>query len=133
MGANRPPLPVALLPALGFAVLEILAERSGFDLWVADRFADGSAGFPYAHRWWSEQLMHDGAQWLVRIVAVALLAFAILRRGTSQLRPLLYLIVCLAVTTGSVGWIKHATIKSCPWALQRYGGGSAYVELGDAT
>src|SRR3546814_14220835 len=76
--------------------------------------------------------MHDGAQWLVRIVAVALLAFAILRRGTSQLPPLLYLIVCLAVTTGSVGWIKHATIKSCPWDLQRYGGVSAYVALGAA-
>src|SRR3546814_431106 len=76
--------------------------------------------------------MHDGAQWLVRIVAVALLAFAILRRGTSQLRPWLDRIVCLAVTTGSVGWIKQATIKAGPGDLQRYGGGSAYVELGDA-
>src|SRR3546814_126 len=62
----------------------------------------------------------------------ALRAFEILRLGQSQVRPLLYLIVCRAVTTGSVGWIKHATIKSCPWDLQRYGGVSAYVELGDA-
>src|SRR3546814_13612564 len=55
-----------------------------------------------------------------------------MRGGNWKLRSLLYVVVCLAVTTGSVWWIKHATSKSCPWDLQRYGGVSAYVELGDA-
>lgn len=126
------PPPAALLPSVVFVVLGVLSDHSGFDLWVADRFADGVSGFPFAHRWWSEGLLHDGAQWLVRVAAAGLIVAAVVRRRSPQLRPLLYLLTCLALTTSAVGMIKHETRKACPWELTRYGGEHPYVPLGDA-
>ncbi|MGH8444406.1 MAG: hypothetical protein ACREVL_04015, partial [Solimonas sp.] len=90
-------LPGALLPAVGFAVLGLLVEHSGIDLWVADRFADGVAGFPFARLWWTDNLLHDGLQWSVKLAALGLLTFAILRWRTPAFRPLVYLLVSLGL------------------------------------
>jgi membrane-associated PAP2 superfamily phosphatase len=124
-------LPGALLPALAFALLGMLADRSGLDLWVADRFADGLHGFPLARQWWTDHLLHDGLQWTVRIIALGLLMLVVFRRRTPLFRPALYLLVCLGAATGTVGLLKQTTHKDCPWDLQRYGGDRPYAEIGE--
>jgi membrane-associated PAP2 superfamily phosphatase len=123
-------LPGALLPAVGFALLGIAADYSGLDLWVADRFADGLKGFPLARLWWTDTLLHDGLQWGVRLVAIALVAFLVFRHRSTWFRPALYVLICLGAATGSVGLLKQTTHKDCPWSLERYGGDRPYVEFG---
>jgi membrane-associated PAP2 superfamily phosphatase len=110
-----------LLPALTLLTLALFAKLSGLDLWVADRFADGVHGFPWAHHWLTEKLLHDGGAWLIRIYALGLLLLAVLRSGPVR-RAAIYLLTALALTTGSVALIKHAVDKDCPWSLDRYGG-----------
>lgn len=122
--------PGTLLPCLLLVALAVCSERSGFDLWLADHFADGSRGFAWAHAGWADDGLHEGAQWLIRLLAGALLLIAVLRRGTPQMRPALYLLACLVLSTGSVALLKQSTNKDCPWDLARYGGDRPYVPLG---
>ncbi len=110
-----------LLPALSLLTLALLSKLTGLDLWVSDRFADGIHGFPWAHHWLTQQVLHDGGAWLIRIYAIALLLLAILRSGAVR-RAAIYLLTAVALTTGSVALIKQSVDKDCPWNLDRYGG-----------
>ncbi|WP_169577616.1 phosphatase PAP2 family protein [Sinimarinibacterium sp. CAU 1509] len=127
--SSRHPIPeragpgfvLKLLPGLSLLTLALFAKLTGLDLWVADRFADGVHGFPWAHHWLTQKLLHDGGAWLIRIFAIALLLLAIVRSGAVR-RAAVYLLAALALTTGSVAVIKQAVDKDCPWSLDRYGG-----------
>lgn len=111
------------MPALLFALAAGFSARSGFDLWLADRIADGSAGFALRRAPWALRL-HDAGDWVVRGLAVALL-LALLRARPLPRRTALYLLASLALTVGVAGLLKQTSAPVCPWDLGRYGGAVA--------
>lgn len=110
-------------PAAAFALAAVASARSGFDLVLADRIADGSAGFALRHARWA-QTLHDAGDWSVR-GAAAWLLFAMLRGRPPPRRIALYLLSSVVLTIGIVGLLKQHTTPVCPWSLVRYGGSVA--------
>jgi membrane-associated PAP2 superfamily phosphatase len=110
-------------PAAMFALAAVASTRSGLDLALADRIADGSAGFALRHAHWA-QALHDAGDWLVRGAAACLLFVAARGRPLPR-RTALYLLLAVGVTVGIVGLLKQHTAPVCPWSLVRYGGSIA--------
>lgn len=124
----------AALPALLFAVL-FTAFSLGGDRAVAHALHDPSAG------WWLDP-GRPISKWLYRgergvIMAVVLASLGVLVAGTWRAsarrwrRPVSFLLLCLAATSGLVSLGKHATNVDCPRALIDYGGRFAQVGLLD--
>lgn len=120
--------------ALLLAGLALLSEYAGFDRWLLTAFYDPVAAvFPLREVFWTERLLHRGGNVLVVLIAVAALATLLgaLRsvRLRSHAREAAYLLLCMAVTTGSVGLLKRSTDIACPWDLVEFGGSRVYVPL----
>jgi membrane-associated PAP2 superfamily phosphatase len=135
---NRTTNPLPRYPriALPLALLALASDATGFDRWLLDRFADGSAGFPARHAFWAEQVLHRGGIWLVACIAsIALLVFvAALRPGRWRRfrRDAAYVLACIALTTAGASLLKKTTNVDCPWDMTRYGGDQPDLRLLDA-
>jgi membrane-associated PAP2 superfamily phosphatase len=122
------------LPALLLAATALLLQWSG-----ADRALAGALYDPASQRWLldphsslSQRLYFGERAAVLALVACglgALLASLGSPAGRGWRRPLSYLLVCFAATTGLVSLGKHATNVDCPRALADYGGTRPYLGL----
>lgn len=104
------------------------------DLWLADRiYAFEGHAWSLRHTWVTQHLVHQWgrelsiAAWLTVLAAWLVARFRPGWRGLQ--RPLLYLLVTVALSTLLVSSTKSWSNVDCPWDLARYGGARAYVGL----
>jgi len=121
-------------PLLILALLALVWHAAGGDLWLADLLyrAQGQE-WALRHVWWLQDVLHHGGQKLSQCAGIALLlAFTITCchvRFKRWRKPLMYLVLALALSSGLVALLKQLTQMDCPWSLQRYGGLRPFVGL----
>lgn len=121
------------LPLLGALVIGSVLARGG-DVWMADHlFAAEGHRWQLRDSWSTSVLMHAGGKWLsvtAMLVSVGACIHA-WRNDTDRRRrwALLYLLLAIALGTGSVSILKTLTHMDCPWDLLRYGGDRPFVGL----
>jgi membrane-associated PAP2 superfamily phosphatase len=127
MRADRWWIAHAGIPLLLLPILFWLLHAGGGDRALADALYDAAT-----RRWWldprdpASQLLY-GAERALMIGAVlaglGALAAGLWHRGARRWRrPVSFLLLCFAATTGLVSLGKHATNVDCPRALADYGG-----------
>ena len=116
----------ALVALLSLGLL-IVWDLTGLDLTVSSWFGDGD-GFPWRSAWLTSTLLHEGG----RALAWAVLAITAIRAayprvdGPSRAERLWWIgvtLLCITVVPG----LKLASLTSCPWDLERFGGVAMYV------
>ncbi len=127
----------ALWPALVFGLFATVSAATSFDegfarAWafspVTGQFLGAGPG-----EWWAKDLLHSAGGLLVRILgSLALLCWALsfrIRRLRPWRRPLGFVVLCVLLGTGAVGFLKQTTNVDCPWSLAEFGGQRPYVQL----
>lgn len=114
--------------ALGLLAL-VVWDASGLDLALARWFGDAS-GFAHRSDWLLTKVLHDGARnasWgLTALLALMVWRpLGVLRRLSRGERIGLLLGVVASVLAMSL--IKRASLTSCPWDLQEFGGTATHV------
>lgn len=146
LSSARPlPTPAARI-RLGFVArtllipLALVALASGVlmagngDQWLADQFYRWQGGqWALKEAWWTSHLIHRGGRNLVwfaaLLVILALIRSSLDARWQPLRRPLLYLLLAVALSSGLVALLKTWTQMDCPWDLQRYGGLHPFIGL----
>jgi membrane-associated PAP2 superfamily phosphatase len=123
---------VHLVLPLAVAILVLSSlERSGADLWLADRWY-AFEGYRWALRdhWLVSQVIHhDGREMLAglgMVLAIVLVLSHRLPRMQNWRRPVAYLLTCMVVLPALIAGFKHFSSAPCPWDLLRYGGRLPY-------
>lgn len=118
------------------ALLAIISEYSGFDLWLASHFYDAvSQSWPYRSLFLTTSVLHTGAKNVMVGIALLNLVAIPVSFFTPSLRPyskhLLYIFV--AALTGSlvVAELKSVTHIYIPWELNLFDGNKPYIRLFD--
>ena len=106
------------------------------DFVIADRlYAWQGHTWQFRQQWLTTSFIHEGGKRLSWLMWLGTLLFTLMvwRRPAWRTwrRPLLVLLGSVLLSTGVVAGIKHAVPMACPWDLQRYGGGRAYIGLFD--
>jgi membrane-associated PAP2 superfamily phosphatase/two-component sensor histidine kinase len=141
MGTDRPwrwwwthvLLPLAVL---GTAIVGL--ECTDLDARAMEPFYDPMKGhFPLRKFWLFKTVLHEGGKWLVLIITSALAALVlvdlVVKRWRPWRGPAAYLVVCVATTSGIVGWLKAVTNRYPPWDLDRFGGKVPFTPLFEST
>jgi membrane-associated PAP2 superfamily phosphatase len=121
----------ARAPLFAFAVLAILFPLTSLDTTLASAlFYDGTRWIG-ADSWWTNQFLHEGGRWAMRLVAAAALVVAVVGRilpryGQLQ-RPATYVALAMILSTGIVGLIKSESNIDCPSDLAGFGGDRPHV------
>lgn len=124
--------PHLLVPLLLFTLATLWLVPLHGDLWIADRIYAWE-GYAWALRdaYVTQSLVHVTGR---NLSVLAWLAVAALYAATWRLarlrawrRPLLYLLVAVALGAGTVSALKHLTNVDCPWDIERYGGSHPYM------
>lgn len=119
------------LPLVVAIVVLFSLERTGIDLWVADRWY-AFEGYHWALRdnWLTYGVIHhDGKRLLIGLglFLAALLAASYRLPGLRRWRgPLGYLLTCMTLLPALVAYSKHFSQVPCPWDIARYGGEAVY-------
>ncbi|WP_313343003.1 phosphatase PAP2 family protein [Stenotrophomonas sp.] len=133
------PSPRFLRGHLWLPLLAVLAASGmlmgwGGDQWLADQFYR-LEGHHWAlqNAWLTSHLIHKGGKWASTfgaLLAIVLCFHAWRHQRAAAWRwPLLYLVLAVALGTGTVSLLKSITHMDCPWDLLRYGGAREYVGL----
>lgn len=113
-------------PSLLLAATAILCATTPLDRMAASAFYDPALGDFLAHRAVWAAVAHRVGIWLVASVAILALALAAASWRWPKLRTwrreALYVVVCIALATGTVGWLKGVTNVDCPWDQSTFGG-----------
>lgn len=121
-----------LLPLLAMAGL-LCWPPERLDFYLSRFFHHPPAGFFLRHEFWLERVLHDGVRQVAALGAVGLLlclAGSFLHPGArAWRRPLLYLVLAIALSTASMPFFKSATKVYCPQQLEEFGGVQPYVPL----
>ncbi len=126
-----------LLPVVALLVVSGVLMGGGGDLWLADHLyrLEGSRWL-LKDAWLTSGLIHRGGKWLSigasLLVIGALVRSCIDARWHRYRRPLLFLLLAVALSTGLVSLLKALTHMDCPWDLSRYGGARSLIGLFDA-
>ncbi|WP_305805415.1 phosphatase PAP2 family protein [Stenotrophomonas sp. YIM B06876] len=104
------------------------------DQWFADLLYRLEGGhWLLKEAWVTSQLIHRGGKWLSVLASLGLIGLLLCAcfnaRGHRYRRPLLYLLLAVALSTGLVSLLKSVTQMDCPWDLSRYGGLRSFVGL----
>lgn len=123
-----------LWPLIVFVLATVLLIPLRGDLWWADRLYAWEG-----HQWGLQQnfvtqsLIHVMGKRLSTlawyVVALLLIASGSFPRLRLWRRPLFFLLLATALSTGLVGWMKLWTDVDCPWDLLRYGGSRPFFDL----
>ncbi|HHW4678599.1 MAG TPA: phosphatase PAP2 family protein [Xylella sp.] len=84
--------------------------------------------------WATEYLIHRAGKWLTIVAVLCLLAGTLVRcwgrLGMCDCwRPVLYVVMTVALSTSLISMAKRFTGMDCPWDLVRYGGRLPFVGL----
>jgi len=115
------------LPLMVSALGILLLARTGLEVAILDRFFDADSGvWPLRDSWLFRQVLHDRGRDLIALVGGGALVLFLGGFVTPSLRPLrascLFLVLAIALSTGSVGLMKSVSQVPCPWDSLRYGG-----------
>lgn len=121
-------------PLAAFAVFAFALMGLGLDQWLADRlYAWQGHGWNLRDGFFIETVAHGGgrrlSQWLWLATLVTFVLAQRRQRWAEWRLPLLYLLLCVVLSTAMVAWMKRWTQMDCPWDLLRYGGTKAYHGL----
>jgi len=123
------------VPLVLFAILAPFFAFTHADLQIADAIFFNAARGAWIgeQNWWTNQFIHEGGTWLIRLLVVAGLVIAGLgkfdRRLWAWRKPALYFAVSVILSVGTVGALKTVTNKDCPRDVIEFGGEHAYVPL----
>lgn len=116
----------AVVALLGLAAV-LCWELSGLDLLVARGLGDAS-GFAWRDAWLTSSLLHEGGRVLAGVVLVFMAIdvahpFMAGPSRSERVRWLGATLVCLLLIPA----LKRASLTSCPWDLQGFGGSAIYL------
>lgn len=118
---------------LALMVLLLLLDPSGVDFALAQLFYEPGLGFIGRHSFWLEDILHDRAKQAVIVLGVLAIAGFVLSlllvKWRAWRRPLGYLVLSLALSTGIVTPLKKLTAVQCPWSLSEFGGVETFSPL----
>ncbi len=121
-------LPLVLL-VVGVA---LIAATSLDTVLARALFFDGTRWIG-AQSWWTNELLHEGGRWAMRLVGVAALFLwgisAFVKRYAGLRRPAGFVAVAIILSTGLVGLLKSQTNVDCPSDLAGFGGTRPLVGL----
>jgi membrane-associated PAP2 superfamily phosphatase len=123
-----------LIPVVALLAISTLLMAGNGDQWLADHIYQLEGGrWLLRDAWVTSHLIHHGGKSLSVLAAVltlvTLLWASVDARGQRCRRPLLYLLLTVALSTGLVSLLKSAIPMDCPWDLSRYGGFREFVGL----
>jgi membrane-associated PAP2 superfamily phosphatase len=123
---------VAPLLALLFASLVLIAL--GGDRWIADRIYAAEGGrWALRNSYMLNRALHAGGKATSAIAWLSVFAMALRSafdaRWKPLRRPLLALLLSVAVSALLVSALKHLTRMDCPWDAAAYGGTHPYFSL----
>lgn len=125
-----------LYPVIALLLLSTVLMAGNGDQWLADQLFRLEGGqWALKDAWLTSHVIHRGGKKLSVLASIITLA-ALLRACFSTQRrnirrPLLYLLLAVALSTGLVSLLKLTTHMDCPWDLSRYGGLRPFVGLFD--
>ncbi|UWX03651.1 phosphatase PAP2 family protein [Pseudoxanthomonas sp. NC8] len=116
------------------AVLASAVLMHGGDRWLADLLFHLEGGrWALRNHWLTSGLIHGGGRIASTLAWLAVLGLYLraLRRAdqASLRRPLLYLLVAVALGAGAVSALKSITHVDCPWDLVGYGGARTPLKM----
>jgi membrane-associated PAP2 superfamily phosphatase len=123
----------AWLPLALFIVSAVVIANMSFDTTLAHTFFFDGTRWIGAESWWTNDFLHEGGRWAMRLVAVAALVlwgmgkFSL--RYAHYKRPASYVAIAIILSTGLVGLIKSQTNVDCPSDLAGFGGTRPHVGL----
>ena len=123
-----------LLPWFAALLASWVLMSAGGDQWLADQLYQ-LEGHQWALKdaWVTTHLIHKGGKWLSAFATLLALVACFHAWRHARWRtwrwPLLYLVLAVALGTGTVSLLKSLTHMDCPWDLSRYGGLREYVGL----
>lgn len=129
---SRPLWPPALLrssPALwvqGLFALTLLWDATGLDMAVM-RTIGTPDGFALQEAWLLSRMLHDGVRHAMTVAWLALLAWALWPGLRLPRRERVAVVVLSTLSLLAVNVIKNASLTSCPWDLQAFGGAAKQV------
>lgn len=118
---------------IGTAAFTLLMGFGG-DQWVADHLFKLEGGrWALQDAWLTRAVLHRAGKWLSTAAALValLLCFHHWRHGRDRVLrwALLYVVLAIALGTGTVSLLKSLVPMDCPWDLLRYGGHAPYIGL----
>lgn len=124
------PLPTrrALIALVVCFLLLLVWDASGLDL-AAVQAMGSSSGFALREAWVTKRLIHEGGRLVSYTAMLFIVAANVVPRLLPALAPrerrwwLVVTLVCLA----TISLLKRASLSSCPWDLQAFGGMAEYV------
>jgi len=123
-------------PGILFLSWVLIFEFTNLDLCCSDIFYDfNKARFYWRDTWWANQLLHKGGLYAIStlvIVSLILLIRSFLTRNNRWVnwqRALIFLILSVAIGSGTAGLLKAVTNRHYPTHIERYGGDAPYRKL----
>ncbi len=121
------------IPLLVFVVLAALIPLTSLDSTLARALFYDGARWIGAGSWWTNQFLHEGGRWAMRLVVIGALVVA----GAGKLsprfaylkRPATYVALAMILSTGIVGLCKAESNIDCPSDIAGFGGDRPYVGL----
>lgn len=111
-------------------LLAVLAwDASGADLAVT-RWFGSAAGFEWRGHWFAADVLHEGGQWLGRVLFVVLLVNVFRPLpviGAMPRRERVVWCVVTLVCAVLIALLKHRSRVSCPWSLAEFGGTARHI------
>lgn len=118
------------------ALLAVLSEYSGFDLWLESHFYDVATGsWPYKSLFITSSILHTGGRSMVVLCAIINLLAIIASFFNQKLAPyrkhLVFIFIAAAAGPSIVSYLKGATHIYSPWDLLYFGGDKPYIRIFD--
>lgn len=123
-----------VMPLVSLLFASIVLIPMGGDRWIADRiFAAEGGHWALRDSFALTRVLHGGGKALSTLAWLGVFAMtlrsAIDARWKALRRPLLVLLLSVAVSTLLVSSLKHLTRMDCPWDASIYGGMHPYFTL----
>ena len=124
-----------LIPIIA-AVLGILSQYVGLDIWLAQQFYDPQQHiWPYQDNWLTQTVIHRGGRDLIGLLVIGTLVFFIMSLLVARWRPWRlaagYLLVASLSGMLIISQLKSHTHIYSPWDLKMFGGLYPHIRLFD--